>query len=183
MYLIVGLGNPGKEYEKTRHNLGFRVVEGLGEVTWKKSGKALEASLTINGQKVILLKPQTFMNLSGEAVGERVRFFKIDPSQLLIVHDELDFSLGKIKLAFGGGAGGHNGVSSVITHLGTNDFYRLRLGIGKPTKLFDVSDYVLSPFFKEEEDQVALEVKKAVDGIFSFIEDGATQAMNKINRN
>ena len=154
--LIVGLGNPGREYETTRHNVGFWWVDELArlqKLSYKSEAKfhGLTARGQLHGHEVFLLKPQTFMNISGRAVGALAQFYKFDPQHILVVHDELDLTPGSAKLKLGGGHGGHNGLKDIIAHLGTRDFWRLRLGIGHPGERADVSDYVLSVPRREEQ--------------------------------
>lgn len=147
--LIAGLGNPGQQYEKTRHNVGFLFLDSLvsersGAWSSKSDFQGLVSELAIAGEKVLLLKPQTFMNRSGLAVGKVMRYYKLSPQELLVVHDELDFEAGVIKLKKDGGHAGHNGLRDIIAHLGSKDFYRLRIGIGRPNVGAVVADYVLS---------------------------------------
>lgn len=153
--LIVGLGNPGPQYERTKHNVGFWLVSGLDQEYGsgfkpEPKFKSSISKIDIKGQKCNLMMPLTFMNLSGEAVGKFARFYKIDPESILIVHDELDFSPGVVRLKKSGGANGHNGVQSVMDHLGTKDFWRLRIGVGKPAIKDDMSKFVLSSFKKTD---------------------------------
>jgi PTH1 family peptidyl-tRNA hydrolase len=147
--LIVGLGNPGRQYEKTRHNAGFLFLDTLLSNyggSWQLDGKFQGhlAEAVINYNKVLLLKPETFMNRSGQSVGKVARYYKIQPEEILVVHDELDFQTGVVKLKKDGGHAGHNGLRDIIAHLGSNGFYRLRIGIGRPAPGKVVADYVLS---------------------------------------
>lgn len=152
MKLIVGLGNPGKEYDNTRHNIGFMIIDNyLSNANWQKKFKGLYTSLTINNEKVYFLKPETFMNLSGESVREIVTFFKIDPKDILVIHDDLDLELGRIRIKENSSDGGHNGIKSIINALGTKDFLRLKVGISH-NKNYDTKNYVLGHFSKEEQD-------------------------------
>jgi PTH1 family peptidyl-tRNA hydrolase len=153
--LIVGLGNPGQQYEKNRHNAGFLFLERLVSHSggfWVKDTKfqSLIADVSLNKQKVLLLKPQAFMNCSGQATSAAMRYYKIQSEEVLVVHDELDFSAGLIKLKKGGGHAGHNGLRDIISHLDSKDFYRLRIGIGRPAIGKSVADYVLSNPSKQE---------------------------------
>lgn len=165
MKLIVGLGNPGKEYEQTRHNAGFMVMDALaddlGVSINQVKFKGLYTKTKIKGEDVVLLKPTTYMNLSGEAVGEVMRFFKIDVEDLLVIYDDLDLPTGKLRIRDKGSAGGHNGIKSIIQHVGTQNFKRIRVGIDK-SSIIPVVDYVLGKFTSEE--MVALNegIKKAV---------------------
>ncbi len=154
--LIVGLGNPGREYEATRHNAGVWWVDELARshgANFRSDGKfhGLVARAAVAGHEVQLLMPQTFMNVSGRAVGALAQFFRIGPESILVVHDELDLPPGAAKLKLGGGHGGHNGLKDIIAHLGTRDFWRLRIGIGHPGERSEVSNYVLNPPRKEEQ--------------------------------
>lgn len=163
--LIVGLGNPGQQYEKNRHNAGFlfldRLISEYGGV-WLKDSKfhGFVSTMQINGDKIILLKPGAFMNLSGQAVGAVIRYYKIQPAEILVVHDELDFPAGVVKLKKGGGHAGHNGLRDIIAHLDSKEFYRLRIGIGRPVAGKAVADYVLSNPAKAE--------MEAIESAFSF---------------
>lgn len=186
MYLIVGLGNPGKEYAETRHNIGFRVLYELA----KKHGinvsgvkhQALTGQGMINGKKVLLAQPQTYMNLSGRSVAPLLQFFKIPLENMIVVYDELDLPLGKLRLRGSGSAGGHNGIRSLIDNLGTKDFTRLRVGIGHPGDVIPVHDYVLGKFFKEELPDVEKMVQRAVQGVELWLDQGLERAMNQVNR-
>lgn len=157
MWLFVGLGNPGKQYQHHRHNVGFMVIETLSghQVDFASSAKSkfhgVIAEGRLAGEKIALLMPQTFMNLSGQSVGEAARFYKIDPARIIIFHDELDLPPGEIRVKQGGGNAGHNGLKSIEAHLGTPDFWRVRIGIGHPGDKNRVSDYVLHDFSKEDE--------------------------------
>jgi peptidyl-tRNA hydrolase, PTH1 family len=185
MYLVVGLGNPGKKYVKTRHNVGFEVVERIaserGFAAWKTSGNAEVSRGTIAGHDVLLAKPQTFMNLSGDAVGALLRFYKIEPANLVVVHDELDYELARLGVKSGGGHGGHNGLRSIMAHVG-RDFVRVRIGVGKPVSKEEGADHVLSRFDKGEESRVDEAVAKASEAVAKVIEKGVQAAMNEFNR-
>jgi len=180
MKLVVGLGNPGLQYAQTRHNIGFRVVDKLAAKPgwkWERHGRAMIANGTIGNEKVVLVKPITYMNNSGEAVGELVRWYKLTPEDVLVIYDELDLPVGKMRLRPEGSAAGHNGLESIIHHLHTNKFPRLRIGIGRPTK----QNYVLS--IPSMDERIALETSedKAVEAIPLIIQQGITAAMNLIN--
>ncbi len=185
--LVAGLGNPGSKYEMTRHNLGFMVVDRLaflvGAGPFKKAGNrpCLELQCNIAGRSVILAKPQTYMNKSGIAIQQISHYFKIPPADILVIHDDLDLPLGRLKFARGGGHGGHNGIRSVIEHLGTRDFPRLRGGIGRPRVPMPVDRYVLSSFSPDEISLLAKVIDVAADGIVCFIENGINSAMNRFN--
>jgi len=188
--LIAGLGNPGGEYEGTRHNFGFLAVDRLMEAAggekscpsfkaWKDC-LAWDCALVGSSPHWLVVKPLTYMNLSGRAVGGICRRFNIPPDRLLVIHDELAFPLGRMKLKFGGGTSGHNGLASIVEHLGTRDFHRLRLGIGRPASHGDGSGYVLSRFTLEELEIVNQVVDAAVQGIQVFIRRGSSIAAPQI---
>ena len=185
MKLVVGLGNPGSEYERTRHNVGFRVVEKLAAKLgwkWERRGRAVLASGTIGPEKVVLVKPLTFMNLSGEVVGELVRWYKLQPEDVLVVYDELDLPAGKIRLRARGSAAGHHGLEDIIHHLHTNAFPRLRVGIGHPTSnRVNGRDHVLS--IPPNDERILLEAgeDRAVDAIQLAITQGTSATMNLVN--
>jgi PTH1 family peptidyl-tRNA hydrolase len=184
--LIVGLGNPGLQYEKTRHNVGFLFLDDLVSelrCDWVRESKfqGLFAECVISNQKVMLLKPDTFMNRSGHAVGKVVRYYKLVPDEILVVHDELDFEVGVIRLKKGGGHAGHNGLRDIIAHLGSNEFYRLRVGIGRPKNNKMVADFVLSSPSKNDWDLMKAGFD-LIRGVFVQIIDGnVAVVMNKLN--
>ncbi|HUN09911.1 MAG TPA: aminoacyl-tRNA hydrolase [Aggregatilineales bacterium] len=184
-YLIVGLGNPGREYEATRHNVGFRVVDELARrhhlSFGKTERKAQSASGTVKGKRVILSKPQTFMNLSGESVRSIMDFYKVEVAHLLVVTDDLDLPLGTIRLRISGSAGGQNGLKSVIQHLGTQDFNRLRFGIGRPPGKMQARDYVLAPFKGDDAILAAQVIDRAADAVETWLADGIDLAMTRHN--
>ncbi len=185
--LIVGLGNIGKDYEKTRHNVGFFVVDRLAELQNTDLGRSkfkgqFGEFFAENGEKVILLKPQTMMNLSGESVAPWMEFLKIPGSDTMIVYDELDLPLGRLRGQWGGGSGGHNGIRSITTCLGHPDFCRLRVGIGRPALKTQVTSYVLSPFSKQEIPQVEATVDQAVKAVELFIKMGLDPMMQMVNK-
>lgn len=184
--LIVGLGNPGREYESTRHNAGFWWVDefarmhGLGFRSEAKfHGQAARGQL--HGHEVFLLKPQTFMNVSGRAVGALAQFYKIAPDEILVVHDELDLPPGSAKLKLGGGHGGHNGLKDIIAHLGTKDFWRLRLGIGHPGDRSEVANFVLNDPRREERALIDEAMQRAQDVAHLVVEGKAEAAMLKLH--
>ena len=181
MFLIVGLGNPGRQYEHTRHNAGFDVMDALAEkynISISESGhKALFGKGMIGGQKVILAKPQTFMNLSGESVAELLHYYKIDPEEeLLVIFDDISLAPGNIRIRKKGSAGGHNGIKNIIAMTGTENFKRIKVGVG------DLADHVLGRM--SEEDRAAFEeaVKESVKAVEMILEDEIDQAMNDFNR-
>lgn len=169
MKLIIGLGNPGDKYRKTKHNAGFMVVDQLAKslgLTFSQTKfKSLYAEGRIGTEKVIIVKPQTFMNLSGEAVQPWMDFYKLDLEDLVIIYDDLDLEAGNIRLRLKGGSGGHNGIKSLIQHLGGPDFNRIRVGIGQPYPKQTVVSHVLSQFAKEDEAAIAEAIHESVDAI------------------
>jgi aminoacyl-tRNA hydrolase len=181
MKLIVGLGNPDKEYDKTRHNVGFMVIDNyLGSVNWSNKFNALYCEKVINGEKIIFVKPLTYMNNSGNAVGEFVRYFNIDNKDILVIQDDLDLNVGDYKLKMHSSSGGHNGIKSIIASLGNQDFPRLKVGIGS-VKKNEVIDYVLGKFSKSEL-EVLNELFNTFDKIInSFINEGIDKTMNVYN--
>lgn len=191
MWLLVGLGNPGGEYARNRHNVGFRVLDRLAEraknqVIWKdKFGAALaEATFGASGpDKVLLCKPQEFMNVSGQAVSRIASFWKVPPSRIAIVYDELDLPFGRLRIAHGGGHGGHNGVRSLLAELPDGGFARVRFGIGRPPAARDAAGWVLANFSKEEETVLPELVDRAGDALLAVTSEGPTAAMNKFNGN
>lgn len=185
--LIVGLGNPGSEYASHRHNIGFRAVEALARahgLTFRreKGSKAHVASGQIGGREVILAKPQTFMNLSGQAVGRVHRAHKISPENLLVVYDDLDLPLGRLRLRPEGGSGGHKGMRSILDSLGTQAFPRLRVGIDRPPGRMDPAEYVLQPFAEEERPLLPELLERAVAATECWLAEGIVAAMDRFNR-
>ncbi|RMG75841.1 MAG: aminoacyl-tRNA hydrolase [Chloroflexi bacterium] len=184
-YLVVGLGNPGVRYEKTRHNIGFWVVDELARrwnaSNFKTERKALVADATIKNQRVLLIKPQTYMNLSGEAVRAIIDFYKLDIENLIVIHDDLDVDFGVLRIRKGGSAGGQNGVKNIIQHLHTQNFKRIRCGIGRPPGRMDPADYVLEPFKGDQEITARLMVDRAADAVETWLSDGIDIAMNRYN--
>lgn len=184
--LIVGLGNPGREYENTRHNAGFWWVDEYARsqnLGFRSEAKfhGLAARSHVNGHEVLLLKPQTFMNVSGRAVGALAQFYKIAPAEILVVHDELDLPPGSAKLKMGGGHGGHNGLKDIIAHLGTKDFWRLRLGIGHPGERSEVANYVLHDPRREDREQIEEAIQRALNVAHLVIEGKTEAAMLKLH--
>ncbi|HEY9121645.1 MAG TPA: aminoacyl-tRNA hydrolase [Brevefilum sp.] len=184
-YLIVGLGNPGPRYHHNRHNVGFMVVDALADAAnvpiRRVEFRALIGKGEFLDERLILAKPQTFMNNSGQAVGALVRFYKIPVDQLLVVHDDLDLPFGTLRLRPRGGAGGQRGMGSIMAKLNTQDFARLRVGIGRPPGRMDPSDYVLHDFDPPEEERLPELLSSAVDAIRMFLQDGIERAMNEFN--
>ncbi len=174
--LVVGLGNPGREYEKTRHNVGWwvldRISEELNSPISREKFNGLYSEVRAGSHKVILLKPLTYMNRSGESVSQFVRFFKLKPEEVLVIYDDLDLPLGKLRLRLRGSSGGHRGLQSVIDSLGTCNFPRLRIGIGRPERKEEVVDYVLSPFKDEELPTVEDAVSRAASCVIEILKKG-----------
>lgn len=184
--LVIGLGNPGPEYERTRHNVGFMVADLLAEriggrfTVHKKSGAdLLEARL--DGRKVLIAKPRTFMNLSGRPVAALARFFSVPPTEVIVVHDELDLPFGSIRLKRGGGEGGHNGLRSVSQSLTTKDYLRVRFGIGRPPGRQDPADFVLKPFSAPERKELPVIVEQAADAVELLVRVGLEPAQNQLH--
>ena len=187
MYIIVGLGNPKKEYENTRHNIGFDVIDLLAEQenisVLEKKHKALIGKGYVAGQKCILAKPQTFMNLSGESVRELVDYYKADEKEeLIVISDDISLDVAQIRVRKKGSAGGHNGLKNIISHLGHDQFMRVKMGVGEKPKGYDLADYVLGHFTKEEREVVDEAVIRATEAIHMILTDGVDQAMNRFNR-
>ncbi len=184
-YLIVGLGNPGREYRNNRHNIGFmlvdRLIERLKARMRRMQSQALVTSARYGDAKLILAKPQTYMNNSGRAIGGLANFYKVPLEQLIVAHDYLDLPFETIRIRPGGGAGGQKGIKSAIQHLGTQDFPRLRLGIGRPPGRMDAAAYVLQDFPAGDEQFLAETLDRAADAVFTFIDEGLDAAMNKFN--
>lgn len=185
MFLIVGLGNPGSKYKNNRHNIGFRVIEAIAERFNIKidtdKHKGMIGKGVINGEKVILAKPLTFMNLSGECVRCVVDFYKIPAENVIVVYDDISLDVGKLRVRKKGSAGGHNGIKSIIAHLGTEVFPRLKFGVGDKPKGMDLADYVLGNFSSGDEAILADAIKKACDAIECMVTEDCDAAMNKFN--
>lgn len=185
-WLVVFLGNPGLKYEGTRHNAGFMTGDAMAKAQGVSLNRArfqaLTATCVIGGESVLLMKPQTFMNLSGEAAAQAARFYKIPPEHVLVVSDETALPIGKLRVRTKGSAGGHNGLKSVIACLGTENFPRVRIGVGAPPHPeYDMADWVLSSFKNEDAEQMAEAVKRAAEAVECYITQGADRAMNRYN--
>jgi PTH1 family peptidyl-tRNA hydrolase len=184
-FLLIGLGNPGREYRDNRHNIGFMLIDRLAVRLDARGMKLQSNALVMSGQyqdrKIILAKPQTYMNLSGHSVQGLLHFYKIPFENLLVAHDDLDLPFGAIRIRPGGGPGGQRGMASTIERLGTKDFPRLRLGIGRPPGRMDPKDYVLQDFSKEEQKFLSEILDRAADAALTFVTDGLNKAMNKFN--
>lgn len=185
MYLIAGLGNPTKEYDKTRHNVGFSVIDVLADryridISEKKH-KALCGRGVIEGQKVLLLKPQTFMNLSGESIRAAADYYKIAPEEMIVIYDDISLDPGQLRIRLKGSAGGHNGIKNIIANLGTQDFPRIKVGVGAKPPRMDLADYVLSRFGAGEQKLMDEAFGEAAEAAVMMMTDGAEQAMNHFN--
>jgi len=183
-FLVAGLGNPGREYERTRHNVGWMVADELARRhggSWRGKFSGRLAEVRMDGARVALLKPETYMNESGRAVGPALRFYKLDPGALLVVHDEGDFDLGRLQARSGGGLAGHNGLRSIAQLLGTQDFLRLRVGVGRPGRgdRRSLSDFVLSNF--EPQDEPEAVVARAAEAVETIVRDGLEVAQQRFN--
>jgi len=189
MKLIVGLGNPGRVYANNRHNIGFVCVNYFARTEGikfdQKKGRARIGIGRVAGNEVVLAKPQTYVNLSGESVSQLVKKFNISLNDLIVIHDDLDLPLGKMRISYGSSSGGHKGVESIITELGSHDFVRLRVGIGRPTKPVlseaDIIAYVLSDFTPEQKQAIVQVIPKVSEAILCLLTEGLTPAMNKYN--
>lgn len=185
MYIIAGLGNPGSEYEYTRHNMGFRVIDVLAEEynisVDEKKHKGLIGKGVIEGQKVVLVKPQTFMNLSGECIREVMNYYKETPENFIVVFDDISLDVGKLRVRPKGSAGGHNGIKNIIAQLGTEEFARVKFGVGDKPKGCDLVNHVLGRFAKEDEELAKSRLKIAAEAIVCVMKEGCEAAMNKYN--
>ena len=193
MKLIVGLGNPGRGYAHNRHNVGFKCLNYFAKKQGirfdKKQGRARIGTGEVAGSKVVVAKPQTYMNLSGQSVSRLVKKFNIDLSNLIVIHDDIDLPLGKIRIRHGGGSGGHKGVASIINELDSQDFIRIRVGIGRPISIgnhleiseADIVAYVLSDFAPDENQIISQEISRMNEAILCLLTEGLTSAMNQYN--
>ena len=186
MYIIAGLGNPGREYEKTRHNVGFEVIDRLAErlevSNWEKKYKALAGKAIHAGEKLLLLKPQTYMNLSGESLLSAASFYRVTPDHILVISDDIALPEGRLRIRKSGSAGGHNGLKSIISNLGSGEFVRIRVGVGSKPEGFDLADYVLGRAKGEDAEKMEQAYSAAADAVLSILEEGVDQTMNKVNR-
>ena len=187
MFIIAGLGNPDEKYQGTRHNVGFDVVDRLAEkyqiAVDTKKHRALIGKGVIEGQKVLLVKPQTYMNLSGESIRSLVEYYKIDPEEeLLVIYDDISLEVGQLRIRRKGSAGGHNGIKNIIAQIGTQVFKRVKVGVGEKPKGYDLADYVLGRFSTEERKLVDEAIVQAADAVEKIITDGPDAAMNEYNR-
>ena len=187
MYIIAGLGNPTQQYDHTRHNIGFDTITYLADryhITMNtKKFQAICGTGVIEGQKVLLLKPQTYMNLSGNSIGEAVNFYKLDPAtEVIVIYDDIALEPGYIRVRKIGSAGGHNGIKDIIAHLGTQEFQRIRVGVGEKPKDYDLAAYVLGHFAAEDRKKVEEAIAQAADAVELMVQDRADEAMNLYNK-
>ena len=187
MYIIAGLGNPTQQYDHTRHNIGFDTITYLAaryHITMNtKKFQAICGTGVIEGQKVLLLKPQTYMNLSGNSIGEAVNFYKLDPAtEVIVIYDDIALEPGYIRVRKKGSAGGHNGIKDIIAHLGTQEFQRIRVGVGEKPKDYDLAAYVLGHFAAEDRKKVEEAIAQAADAVELMVQDRADEAMNLYNK-
>ena len=184
-YLVAGLGNPGSEYDGTRHNVGFaaadRAASRLGAEISKSGFRSVYGEAFHSGEKLLIMKPQTFMNASGEALGEAARFYGVPPERTVVLHDELDLPLGTLRISEGGGSAGHNGIRSIAAALGSAGFMRVRVGVGKPEGKRDGRRWVLSRFSGDERAAAAEAIERACEAALAIVSDGAAAAMNRFN--
>lgn len=186
-WLVIGLGNPGRTYEATRHNVGYFVTDALlgrsgARLSRHKGAPADVASVRIGGRKVVIVRSRTYMNESGAAVGPVAQYYGVPPEQVIAIHDELDLDFGGLRVKFGGGLNGHNGLKSIKAHLGTPDFLRVRVGIGRPPGRQDAASFVLAPYSSTERKDLGRFVEEAADAVESLITDGLTATQNTFNR-
>ncbi len=186
MYVIAGLGNPTAKYEKTRHNVGFDVIDRLAEKynirVSDNRQKALCGTGIIEGEKVLLVKPQTFMNLSGESIGAILNFYKVEPeTNLIVIYDDISLEPGRLRIRKKGSAGGHNGIKNIIAHTGTQEFLRIKVGVGEKPQGWDLADYVLGRFSKEDREKVEDAFERAVEAVSYMVKGETDKAMNLFN--
>jgi PTH1 family peptidyl-tRNA hydrolase len=185
VYLIAGLGNPGTRYRNTRHNIGFQVINLWGKsLGVRLNGRRFQSRNTqtkFQDKEIILLRPLTFMNQSGRSIRACLDFYSLQTENILVVHDDIDIPVGRIKVVRNGGAGGHKGILSLIHYLGTSEFPRVKIGVGRPRHLESIEDYVLSPFYRDEEEIIERVIRLAVRACELFVSEGVESAMNHIN--
>ena len=185
MKIIAGLGNPGAEYAHTKHNVGFMLVdvlaEKLGAASWKEDFFSALTEVRIGGEKVFLVKPLTYMNNSGEALGSMLSYYKLDVDDLVVVHDDMDIPAGMVRIRRKGSSGGHNGIKSIIAHVGSEDFARVRIGIGRPPAGWTVIHHVLAPFSTEDAPKIRAAIDYLLPAVESIVTDGVDFAMNRYN--
>ena len=185
MKIIAGLGNPGAEYAQTKHNVGFMLVDALAErlnaPAWKEDFFSAITEVRIAGEKVFLVKPLTYMNNSGEALGPMLSYYKTDADDLVVVHDDMDIPVGTVRIRKKGSSGGHNGIKSILTHVGSEDFARVRIGIGRPPAGWTVINHVLAPFSSEDAPKIRAAIDYLLPAVECIVADGVDLAMNKYN--
>lgn len=185
MKIIAGLGNPGAQYAQTKHNVGFMLVDALanriGGLTWKEAFSSIVGETRIAGEKVFLVKPQTYMNDSGTALGPMLSYYKCEPAELIVVHDDMDIPAGTVRIRRKGGSGGHNGIKSIIAHIGGEDFPRVRIGIGRPPAGWTVINHVLTPFSEEDAPRIREAIAYLLPAMECIVTDGVDMAMNRYN--
>ena len=185
MKIIAGLGNPGAEYAQTKHNVGFMLVDALAEhlnaPAWKEDFFSAMTEVRIGGEKVFLVKPLTYMNNSGEALGPMLSYYKVDADDLVVVHDDMDIPAGTVRIRKKGGSGGHNGIKSILTHVGSEDFARVRIGIGRPPAGWTVINHVLAPFSSEDAPKIREAIGYLLPAVECIVTDGVDLAMNRYN--
>ncbi|ADY54568.1 peptidyl-tRNA hydrolase [Syntrophobotulus glycolicus DSM 8271] len=184
MKAVIGLGNPGIKYADTRHNVGFMLLDriaGNEDVQYSKGFKGKFAEIRHQNRKIILLKPYTFMNLSGQSVAELINYYKVPLEDMLVIHDDMDIALGRLRFREKGSAGGHNGIKSIIQELGTQEFWRLKIGVGRPQKERDVVSHVLSGFDRESREVLSETLEKARKAVFLWLEGKEAEAMQNYN--
>ena len=185
MKIIAGLGNPGLQYAKTKHNVGFMLLDALaqhlGASPWKEAFTSLISEVRIVGEKIFLVKPQTYMNESGSAIGPMLAYYKIELEDLVVVHDDMDIPAGMIRIRKKGGSGGHNGIKSIIAHVGGEKFPRIRIGIGRPMPGWSVIDHVLAPFSSEDIPRIHTAIEMLLPAVSTIVTDGVDLAMNRYN--
>lgn len=185
MKMIVGLGNPGNEYAGTRHNVGWMLVDALAEHLgineWRSREKGMVAEGRIGSEKILLVKPLTYMNNSGECVGPLMRWYKLEPEDIMAAHDDMDIPIGTIRIRKKGSAGGHNGIKSLLNHIGSENFGRLRIGIGRPQPGWSVINHVLAKFNDQEQEEIGDAIKQLIPAVECMVLEGPDMAMNKFN--
>ena len=185
MKIIAGLGNPGTEYAQTKHNVGFMLVDALAErlnaPAWKEDFFSAITEVRIGGEKIFLVKPLTYMNNSGEALGPMLSYYKMDADDLVVVHDDMDISVGTVRIRKKGSSGGHNGIKSILAHVGSEDFARVRIGIGRPPAGWKVINHVLAPFAAEDAPKIRAAIDYLLPAVECIVTDGVDLAMNKYN--
>ncbi len=186
MRIIAGLGNPGLQYAGTRHNIGFKVIDELSDIynikVKEHKHKALIGKGVIGAEKVLLVKPQTFMNLSGESIREIMDFYKLDNSELIVIYDDISLDVGQLRIRVKGSAGGHNGIKNIIAQTGSQEFDRIRIGVGEKPEYMDLADYVLGTFGKDDKEKIRDAVRDAAKAVEVMITEGTEKAMNIYNR-